>query len=141
DERAATWDDDPHKVRQSEDVAAAVRRHLDLGDRPRTLELGAGTGLLSRALRDDLGPVTLADSSAGMLDVGSRVPAEQGVGDWRAVEVDVDAGQLPAGPFDLVLGQLALPHMQDARAVGTLVHDELAPGGRIAIADLATDPQ
>lgn len=140
DERAATWDDDPEKVARSGDVAAAVRRQLALGDRPRTLELGAGTGLLSRALADDLGPTTLADSSPGMLDVARAVIAAQGLEGWDAVEVDVDAGDLPSGPYDLVLSQLALHHLADPPAVLRLVHDVLSDGGQLAVADLDRDP-
>jgi ubiquinone/menaquinone biosynthesis C-methylase UbiE len=139
DERAATWDD-PDKVRQSGEVADAVRRQLDLSGSPRTLELGAGTGLLSRALRDDLGPTTLADSSSGMLEVAREVIEVEGLTGWEAVHVDVDAGSLPEGPYDLVLAQLALHHMQDPRAVVGLVRDVLAPGGQVAIADLELDP-
>ena len=127
-------------MRQSAEVADAVRRQVELGPRPRALELGAGTGLLSRALRDDLGPVTLADSSAGMLEVAREVISVEGLDGWEAVEVDVDRGELPSGPFDLVLAQLALHHMRDPRGVVGLVRDVLAPGGWLAVADLESDP-
>ena len=33
------------------------------------LEYGAGTGLVSQAMRDAVGPVTMADTSGGMRDV------------------------------------------------------------------------
>ena len=140
DDRAATWDDDPDKVARSAEVAAAVRRQLDLSGRPRTLELGAGTGLLSRALAEDLGPTILADSSTGMVAVARSVIEARGLDDWQAVEVDVDRGDVPAGPFDLVLSQLALHHMADPPAVLRLVHHVLAEGGWLAVADLDRDP-
>ncbi len=141
DERARTWDDDPGKVATAAEVAAAVLGQIDLSGRPRTLELGAGTGLLSRALRPHLGPTTLADSSPGMLEVARAVIAAQGLDGWRAIEVDVDRDVIPGGPFDLVVAQLAVHHMAHPRAVLQQIHEVLAPGGQVAIADLDLDPQ
>lgn len=85
DQRAATWDEDPGKRRQSEEVAAAVAAALlargagpRRPGRTRVLEYGAGTGLVSQALLEHLGePVlTLADSSAGMRTVLGRKVAD-----------------------------------------------------------------
>ena len=65
DERAATWDDDPAKVERANVVAAAIREAIALDGSERLLEYGAGTGLVTQALRDAVGPVTLADTSGG----------------------------------------------------------------------------
>ncbi len=140
DERAATWDDDPDKVARSAEVAVAIRRQVDLGDRPRTLEVGAGTGLLSRALRADLGDVVLSDSSNGMIEVAEQVIAAERLTGWSTAYANVDRGELPAGPFDLVLSQLALHHMAEPESVLRLIHAALNPGGHLAIADLDHDP-
>src|SRR5690606_18584865 len=69
DEKAATWDADPAKVERARVVAEAVRATVPLDRSTRLLEYGAGTGLVTQALRDAVGPVTLADTSAGMRDV------------------------------------------------------------------------
>ncbi|MBK6887237.1 MAG: class I SAM-dependent methyltransferase [Tetrasphaera sp.] len=140
DDRAATWDD-PDKVARSAEVADAIRRRLDLTARPRTLEIGAGTGLLSRALRADLGPTTLADSSPGMLAVAAQVIAEEHLDGWTTALADADDASLPGGPYELVLSQLALHHMEHPRAVIGRIHAVLAPGGHLAVADLDHDPE
>ena len=57
-DRAATWDDDPEKLRNAAQVAEAVRRNLDLTGTEDVLEFGGGTGLLSRALADDVGSMS-----------------------------------------------------------------------------------
>ena len=76
DERAATWDDDPAKWRRAEDVAAAIRRRVELTPATAVLDYGCGTGLLGFALRHDVGTIDLADSSQGMLDaVAAKVAA------------------------------------------------------------------
>src|SRR5690606_25220064 len=72
DEKAATWDDDPAKVERARVVADALRDAVPLGPTTRLLEYGAGTGLVTQALRDAVGPVTLADTSAGMRAVMQR---------------------------------------------------------------------
>ena len=46
DDKAATWDDDPDKQRQSGEVAAAIAARVPLRPRVRLLEYGAGTALL-----------------------------------------------------------------------------------------------
>ena len=67
DELAADWDDDPAKVARAAAAAAVLRDRIPLaGSGWRALELGSGTGLLSRALAADLGPITLVDTSEQM---------------------------------------------------------------------------
>ena len=54
DELAADWDDDPAKVARAAAAAAVLRDRIPLaGSGWRALELGSGTGLLSRALAAD----------------------------------------------------------------------------------------
>ena len=66
DSRAASWDDDPARLSRARQVAETIKANLPLTGRPITVELGAGTGLLSRCLADVLGPTTLLDSSPAM---------------------------------------------------------------------------
>src|SRR5690606_38453910 len=78
DAKAATWDADPAKVERAGVVARAIRAAVPLDPSVRLLEYGAGTGLVTQALRDAVGPVTLADTSAGMREV-MRAKVEAGV--------------------------------------------------------------
>ena len=66
DDRAATWDDDPAKVERADEVARAISAAIPLDRSMRMLEYGAGTGLVTQALRESVGPVTLADTSKGI---------------------------------------------------------------------------
>jgi SAM-dependent methyltransferase len=69
DDEASTWDTDPVKRKRAFAAAAAIRRRVPLPPARRALEYGCGTGLSSFALQADLGELTLADSSPGMLAV------------------------------------------------------------------------
>jgi ubiquinone/menaquinone biosynthesis C-methylase UbiE len=69
DTRAKDWDEMPGRVERTNAVAAAIRAQVALSKSMAALEYGCGTGLLSFALQADLGPITLADSSLGILNV------------------------------------------------------------------------
>lgn len=139
-DEAASWDDRPDRVARSRDVADAIRAALDLSDRPAALELGAGTGLLSRQLADTLGPVTLTDAAPGMVEVARGRIAQERLAGWRAELVEHDATRLPGGPYGLVLSQLALHHMGDVPGALRAAYAVLSPGGRVALVDLDEDP-
>lgn len=146
---ADTWDDEPHRVERSERIAAAIRSALNLStgddagpwDRPRTLELGSGTGLLARALADSLGPVTLVDNAERMVTVGLDKARAAGHDEWDGAVVDLGTEGLPPGPFGLVISQLALHHIDDVAGLLSDVVTVLEPGGRVALVDLDADPQ
>lgn len=140
DSHAEGWDDDPHKVARAAEVADAVRAALPLTGDERVLEYGAGTGLVAQALQDAVGPLTLADSSAGMREVAERKVAAgalpAGTCVWDLDLADGGAATRPEERFDLVLTSLVLHHIRDLRPVLTGFHDLLAPGGHVAVADL-----
>lgn len=120
-------------------VAAAVRAAVPLTGRPRTADLGAGTGLLARSLADELGPTTLLDSSEPMVETARATLAAAGLADWTALVADLEHEDLPGGPYDLVISQLALHHVRDVAGLLQRVFTALNPGGLIALADLDHD--
>lgn len=139
-ERAATWDDDPEHVGRAHSVAAAVRGVVPLHDAMHALEIGGGTGLLARALADDLGTVVVSDGAPGMVEVARAALDEPRYDGWEARRYDIEHDPLPAERFDLVLGQLALHHMGDVPSVVRRCAELLRPGGWIALVDLDHDP-
>ena len=136
DERAATWDDDPGKAARADQVAEAIRASVPLDPSMRVLEFGAGTGLLTQALREDVGPATLTDTSAGMRQVMEDKIAAGAIPDARVWDLDLSSGPLPDDRFDLVVSLMALHHIPDTDAVLANVAALLDPGGRVAIVDL-----
>jgi len=135
DTRAETWDD-ASKVRRAEDVAAAMRRAVPLGRSMKALEYGAGTGLLSFCLRDALGPITLADSSAGMRAVAERKIAAANARDMRVIDLDLMRDPVPAERYDLIYSMMTLHHVPDVPRVLAAFHAMLNPGGWLCHVDL-----
>jgi ubiquinone/menaquinone biosynthesis C-methylase UbiE len=136
DVQAATWDMDRSKVERALRVAEAVRQRVTISRATSGFEYGCGTGLLSFALRPWLGPIVLADSSAGMLAVASEKIAASGMTGMTTVALDLLHDPLPAERFDLVYTLMTLHHVSDTDAILRAFHDLLADGGLLAIADL-----
>lgn len=139
DERAATWDD-PIKVERAGRVARTIGEAVALSPSTRLLEYGAGTGLVTQALQDRIGPVTLADTSTGM-----RAVMDEKVGtgalprDARIWAVDLATDPPPDERFDLIVTVLTLHHIPDLDPVLHAFAALLDDGGRLCIADLESE--
>jgi ubiquinone/menaquinone biosynthesis C-methylase UbiE len=136
DERAKDWDSDPQKVERAYAVADAIRHTVPLSKEMKALEYGCGTGLLSFALQNDLGEITLADVSQGMLDVLREKIDKAGVGNMHPLRLDLASDPSPAGQYDLTYSLMVLHHIHDVPAVLSKFHELLIPGGTLLVADL-----
>lgn len=138
DDKAATWDDDPAHVERARVVARAIRDAVPLPPSARLLEYGAGTGLVSQALGDAVGPITLADTSAGMRAVMRDKVAAGLLGDARVWDLDLASTPPPASAerFDLVVTVLTLHHLPQVRPVLANFASLLVEDAHLAIVDL-----
>jgi ubiquinone/menaquinone biosynthesis C-methylase UbiE len=136
DERAKDWDADPMKVNRAKTVAQAICSAIPLTAKMSALEYGCGTGLLSFALQSDLGQITLADTSQGMLDVLAEKISALGVANMNPLRLDLSTDPQPDLPFDLTYSLMTLHHIPDAKAILKKFHALLAPGGWLCVADL-----
>ncbi len=136
DERAKDWDSDPKKVERARVTADAIRKTVPLSMEMHALEYGCGTGLLSFALQLDLGKITLADSSQGMLDVLREKITATGVANMHPVKLDLAVDPLPDERYQLTYSLLTLHHVRDAKNIIHKFHAVLEPNGYLLVADL-----
>lgn len=137
DEHAATWDDDADKVRRSQEIAGLVAAAVPTSSDTRLLEYGAGTGLVTQSLLEHVGPVTLADSSAGMRAVLQRKVAEGRLpAGTRVWDLDLERQDAPQERFDLVVSSMVLHHIRDLAPVLRGFAALLEDGGHLCVADL-----
>ena len=136
DEQAKDWDSDPKKVERARAVADAIRNTVPLSKGMNALEYGCGTGLLSFALQQDLGEITLADTSQGMLDVLGEKIDNAGVTNMHPLRLDLLSDPLPAVRYDLAYSLMVLHHIDDVKKVLARFRDLLMPGGTLLVADL-----
>jgi cyclopropane fatty-acyl-phospholipid synthase-like methyltransferase len=135
DERAADWEKLERRRLLAEAVADAITRRCALESSMRLLDIGAGTGLLSRRLAPKVHTVMALDSSQKMLDqLRGRAGAENVVpvhGDIMSYE--------PSEPFDGIVSSMTLHHIRDIPALFARLYDWLRPGAFVALADLAPE--
>jgi len=136
DEQAKDWDSDPMKVDRARTVADAIRKAIPLTHNMSALEYGCGTGLLSFALQSDLGQITLADTSVGMLNVLTEKIAASGVTNMIPLRLDLSVDPLPNQPFDLTYSLMTLHHIEDAKGILKKFHALIKPGGWLCVSDL-----
>jgi 2-polyprenyl-3-methyl-5-hydroxy-6-metoxy-1,4-benzoquinol methylase len=138
-DRAQGWDADTRKSGRAAAVADAIRTEVAIPRGARGLEFGAGTGLLSVELRDDLGSAVLVDRSAAMLEVASGTITALGLSHLRTMQMDLADDPLPAERFDLIYSLMALHHVPDTDGILRRFHALLDPGGHLCLADLDTE--
>jgi SAM-dependent methyltransferase len=118
-------------------------------DRPRIVDLGAGTGVGTLALARHLpdAELTAVDRDEELLARLRHRAAEEGLaGRVRTVVADLDGDwsdlrPIDLGPVDLVWASASMHHLTDpARTVGQ-VHDRLRPGGAFMITELDSFPR
>jgi ubiquinone/menaquinone biosynthesis C-methylase UbiE len=136
DERAKDWDSDPKKVERARVVADAIRRAIPLSNEMKALEYGCGTGLLSFALQPNLGQITLADTSQGMLDVLREKIASTDVTNMHPVRLELASDPLPTERYDLTYSLMTLHHLHDVNSMLAKFRELLVPNGYLLIADL-----
>jgi ubiquinone/menaquinone biosynthesis C-methylase UbiE len=136
DERAHDWDSDPKKVERARVVAEAIRKTIPLSNQMNALEYGCGTGLLSFALQSELGQITLADTSQGMLDVLGEKIVASGVTNMHPLRLDLASDPVPAERFDITYSLMTLHHIHDAQNILRRFYDVLEPNGYLLVADL-----
>ena len=117
-------------------VAEAIRKAVPLSKDMKALEYGCGTGLLSFALQEDLGQITLADTSQGMLDVLKEKIANASVTNMHPVRLDLSTESLPAEKYQITYSLMVLHHIHDARGILSKFHDVLEADGYLVVADL-----
>lgn len=136
DERAKDWDSDPKKVERARVVANEIRKTVPLSREMNALEYGCGTGLLSFALQEDLGQITLVDTSQGMLDVLAEKIAAAGVVNMHPVRLDLAVDTIPPKKYNLTYSLMTMHHIHDTQDILNKFHILLEPGGYLLIADL-----
>lgn len=135
DEEAKTWDT-PKSQQRAEQIASSIRTQVSLSENMKAFEYGCGTGQLSFELRDQLGAITLADNSTGMLEVLNEKIKRNSAENMHAVQLDLTLDSLPDQEFDLMYTAMTLHHIPDTDNILRKFHQLLKPGGALCIADL-----
>lgn len=139
DQKAAGWDKNQMHWDRSEAIAGEIRRKIPLNSQMNALEYGAGTGMASFMLKDDLREITLMDNSAEMVKVMKEKITGSKVKNLKALNFDLEKDDYTREKFDLIFTQMVLHHVADVDKIIERFSKLLKKGGYLAIADLYTE--
>ncbi len=133
EEKAHDWDTRPIPVQISQGVARALGEHVVLDADMTVMDFGAGTGLICARVAPAVAQVIAVDVSQAMLAKLAEKPELAG----KVETVCQDIIERPLGrQVDLIVSAMAMHHVADTRALFEAFAAHLAPGGRLALADL-----
>jgi ubiquinone/menaquinone biosynthesis C-methylase UbiE len=139
DKEAASWDENPVRVKLANDITHAISEQIVLTPEMYIMDFGCGTGLLALKLQPLVCSVTGVDSSQGMLDIFNAKIAKLKLNKVNTVLVDLDKGDVLTGNYDLVLSNMTLHHIKDIEPLFAQFYKVTAPDGYLCIADLDLD--
>ena len=102
----------------------------------RVLDVGCGTGVVTRAIARLIGPsgkVVGLDVNDAMLQMARHFAAQEGLGVITWQQGDAAAMPFPEASYDVVLCQQGLQYFPDCAAALREVARILVPGGRLAL--------
>jgi ubiquinone/menaquinone biosynthesis C-methylase UbiE len=139
DKEAATWDEEPTRVKLAKDVSEAILSEVTLTSDMDVLDFGCGTGLVTLALQPAVRSITGADTSQGMIDVLEAKISKLRLPNVKALHIDPDKDDIPGGPYHLILSSMTLHHVAEIKPLLTRLHRLIVPSGHLCIADLDPD--
>jgi len=136
DLKAAGWDKDPIHRDRSEVITNQIRKLIPLSRQMTALEFGAGTGIASFLLKDDLKEITLMDSSSEMVRIIDEKIKTTKSKNLQTMNFDLELADYKVNRFDLIFTQMVLHHVADIENIIKKFYSLLNPDGHLAIADL-----
>jgi 2-polyprenyl-3-methyl-5-hydroxy-6-metoxy-1,4-benzoquinol methylase len=135
DQAAATWDLADRRVALAHAVAQAIAARVPLAMKHSVLDFGCGTGLVTLELAPQVGAITGADTSPGMLKTLAGKAQALGI-PLQLLALDPSGSDDLGGPYDLIVSSMTLHHVADVAALFRRFARHLRPAGQVALADL-----
>lgn len=136
DTKAAEWDNNPMHRDRSEAIANEIKILIPLNREMTALEYGAGTGITSFLLKDNLKEITLMDSSSEMIRVIKEKIKSSNAKNLKTLNFNLETEEYNDRKFDLIFTQMVLHHINDIERIIKTFHRLLKPNGHLVIADL-----
>jgi 2-polyprenyl-3-methyl-5-hydroxy-6-metoxy-1,4-benzoquinol methylase len=139
DLKAAGWDQNKMHWERSEAIADEIKRQVPLNREMSALEYGAGTGMASFLLKDELKNIILMDNSTEMVKVMKEKIRKSKVSNMKALNFDLEKNDYRKEKFDLIFTQMVLHHVDDVGKIINRFSKLLKPRGYLVIADLYSE--
>ncbi len=136
DIKAAGWDLNPMHLERAAAVARLIKKRIPLEKSMKVLEFGAGTGLTSFLLQNDVGKIIMMDSSPEMVKIMIEKTEKADSRNLKPLLFNLEKNDWEGERFDLIVTQMVLHHVVDVEQLVFKFQKMLSPQGRLAIADL-----
>lgn len=133
------WDMNSKRVQGAKAIADKIMEHVSLNKTMHLMDFGAGTGLLSYCLSEQIGKVTAVDNSPSMLEV-FKEKSDDFSCETEVLELDFSHETLDTkSTFDGIVSSMTIHHLEDSEAMLKKMYELLPQNGFIALADLDTE--
>lgn len=132
-EKAQDWDANDMVRDLSIGIGAAIHANVKLDNSMTVMDFGAGTGLITSQIADQVERVIAVDVSQAMLD--KLMTKADLHGQVEALCRNILENPL-SDRFDLIVSAMALHHVENTEQLIACFAEHLKPGGKIALADL-----
>jgi len=139
DIRAATWDENPVRVKMARTVANKMVERVSLTQDMKALEFGCGTGLVTVLMAPLLGSVIAVDSSENMLAELQRKIDDMEISNIAYHKLDIGEQAIPDSGYDFIFSNMTFHHIEDGAALLNKLYNALADGGVLALTDLDSE--
>ena len=139
DKEAQNWDNNPIHIKRTEAIADEILKLIPTNHNLKALEFGAGTGLLSFALKDHFSEIVMMDNSSGMVSKINEKLAITKINHLHPVYFDLEKNEYINKTFDFIFTQMSLHHVDDIEKMILKFYKLLNAAGTLAIADLYTE--
>lgn len=136
DAAAATWDENPVRVKLAHNVFRALSDSGLIRPGMDVLEIGCGTGLVTLLLQPCVRSITATDGSSGMLDILNEKIRRTGCHTVKTQVLNLEESVGIEGRYDLVVSSMTFHHIRDIPALLGRIAAIMKPGGVLCIADL-----
>lgn len=133
---AALWDENPVRVKLSQDVARTISNKITLTPEMDVMDFGCGTGLLTMQIQPFVRSITGVDNSEGMLEIFNSKVNKLNLNNVNSSFIDLDNGDILKGNYDLILSNMTLHHIKEIQSLFNQFHNVIKPGGYLCLCDL-----
>lgn len=136
DNVAQNWDNNPVHQERTNAIANEIKKIFSNNKYSSGLEYGAGTGLLSIALKDYFSEIVLMDNSKEMINVNTAKLISMGINHLKPSYYDLESNDYSEKKFDVIFTQMTLHHIVDVEKIIQKFYNLLNVNGLLLIADL-----
>jgi len=132
--KSKSWDMNSRRVKNAKSIASLILKNIPISKNMKTVDLGAGTGLLSFFIAPYVSKVVAIDNSPSMLKEFDA-KSEEFMCKTESILADIIKYDTKE-TYELIISSMTIHHIDDIPALFEKLYELLCDGGYIAIADL-----